>query len=462
MKAWFFNLVYVVLLTVFSPLLIYKAVKQGKYRRGFKQKYLGRIPRRRNVLAKANKEDLPEIRMLWFHAVSVGEINLLRPLLKLIKETRPNWCCAVSTTSMTGMELAKKLYGNDWSVFYCPLDFSWAVSKAMNRLQPDLLVLAEQELWPNLIGSAKRHRAKVAIINGRFGESGYRRYRWVRRFIAPMLRQIDAIAAQSETYAGWFRQLGASTDSIQITGSMKFDGTRQDRNNPDTLRFRELAEISHDDIVFLAGSTQSPEESFAIECYENLKEDFPKLRLILVPRHPERFDEVAGILDEKAVLWERRSKLNSQFFETENTETNSLEGGSTSKAVRPRILLVDTIGELGAWWGTASVAFVGGSMGTRGGQNMLEPAAYGAAVCFGPNTKNFRDIVDLLLRNDAAKVVHDQREMELFVRRCLEEPDFAAELGNHAKGLVQKQLGATKRTFEMLEMLLREQSESIL
>lgn len=455
MKAWFLNLIYVALLIVFSPLLIYKAIKQGKYRRGFKQKYLGRIPRRRNALAKADKNDQPGIKILWFHAVSVGEINLLRPLLKQIKETRPNWCCAISTTSMAGMELARKLYGDDWSIFYCPLDFSWAVSKAMKRLQPDMLVLAEQELWPNLIACAKQHGAKIAIINGRFGESGYRRYLWIRRLVAPMLRQIDAIAAQSETYAGWFRQLGASTDTIQITGSMKFDGAGQDRNNSDTLTLRELAEISDDDVVFLAGSTQAPEESFAVECYENLKGEFPKLRLILVPRHPERFEEVAGILDEKAVLWERRSKLRPELIETKNKETDSLEGGSTNKAVRPRILLVDTVGELGAWWGTAAIAFVGGSMGTRGGQNMIEPAAYGAAVSFGPNTKNFRDIVDLLLRDKAAKVVHDQREMEQFVRRCLEEPDFAIELGNHAKELVQKQIGATDRTFEMLKKLFQ-------
>lgn len=455
LKRWFFNFVYCVLLTVFSPLLFYRALKQKKYRHGFRQKYLGRIPRRRKVLHKAGVRDAPDVKLVWFHAVSVGEVNLLRPLLKRIREVRPQWVCVVSTTSQTGMNLAEKLFGNDYSVFYCPLDFSWAVSKSVQRLKPDLLVLAEQELWPNLIDTAHQNGVKTAIINGRFSESGYKKYLWVRPFVTPMLRQLNAVAVQSETYAGWFRHLGASADTIRITGSMKFDGVRSDRNNPDTQRFRKLAGITDEDIVFLAGSTQAPEEQFALECYENLKTEFPQLRLILVPRHPERFDDVAKILNEKSVLWQRRSALNPP----EKTLDESVcvrEGDCSHKNVQPRILLVDSVGELGAWWGTAHVAFVGGSMGSRGGQNMLEPAAYGAAVSFGPNTKNFRDITDLLLREEAAQVVNDQQEMQTFVRRCLEETAFAQHLGQRAQELVQRHTGATQRTLEMLETLWNE------
>ncbi|MDR0705900.1 MAG: 3-deoxy-D-manno-octulosonic acid transferase, partial [Planctomycetaceae bacterium] len=270
-RDWFFNLIYIVILIVLSPLLFYRALKQGKYQSGFKQKYLGRIPRRRKVLAKTGSVDSPEIKIVWFHAVSVGEVNLLRPILKLIQESKSNWRCVVSTTSRTGMELALKLFGGELPVFYCPLDFSWAVDKAMQRLRPDLLVLAEQELWPNLIHAAKHYGAKVAIINGRLSETGYKRYLWIRRLIAPTFRQIDMIAVQSETYAGWFHRLGASANSIRVIGSMKFDGAKSDRHNPETQHLKSLAGISDDDIVFLAGSTQSPEEKYAIECYEHLK-----------------------------------------------------------------------------------------------------------------------------------------------------------------------------------------------
>jgi 3-deoxy-D-manno-octulosonic-acid transferase len=346
------------------------------------------------------------------------------------------------------MELAKQMYGSNHAVFYCPLDFSWAVEKAFQRLKPDLLVLVEQELWPNLIDTAKRFGTKIAIINGRFGEGGYKRYLWIRPIIAPMLRKFDLIAPQTELYAGWFRGLGVSSEAIHITGSIKFDGANTDRNNSETERFRTLAGISADDIVFLAGSTQHPEEAFAVECYEHLKKEFPRLRLIIVPRHPERFDEVAAMLEGKGVLWERRSML---------SEIARKSGGLTPPGEsQAKILLVDTIGELGGWWGTAAIAYVGGSMGTRGGQNMIEPAAYGAAVCFGPNTKNFRDIVEMMLRDNAAQVVHDQREMERFVRRCLEEPDFAVQLGVNAQDLVKRQTGATRRTLELLEGLFRE------
>ena len=434
MRRWLFNLIYFGILLLFSPMILYRALRHGKYRDGFQQKFLGRVPKRWRVLR--NHPDGPGTNVVWFHAVSVGEVKLLGPLLRTIRETQPDWCCAISTTSKTGMELAKQVFSNDWTVFYCPLDFSWAVETAFQRLKPDLLVLVEQELWPNLIESAKQHGVKTAIINGRFGESGYKRYLWIRPLIASLLRQFDLIAPQNEVYAGWFRRLGASCEVMQITGSIKFDGANTDRNNSETERFRTLAGITAEDIVFLAGSTQHPEEAFAVECYEHLKRDFPQLRLILVPRHPERFDGVSAMLDDKEVLWERRSALS--------------ESGKTSGA---RILLVDTVGELGGWWGTATIAYVGGSMGKRGGQNMIEPAAYGAAVCFGPKTKNFSDIVEMMLRDNAAQVVHDQREMEHFVRRCLEEPDFAGQLGSNAQSLVQRHGGATQKTLELLQGL---------
>lgn len=466
-KRWFFNLVYLLLLLVLSPVLFYRMLKQGKYRRGFKQKYFGRIPRRERVLHGKKRSKNRPARIVWFHAVSVGEVNLLRPILKRIEDTHSDWCCVISTTSATGMELARKLFGERYTVFYCPLDFSWAVEKAMQRLRPDMLVLAEQELWPNLVEAATRHDVKLAVINGRMSESGYKRYRWIRPLVASMLRRFDGIAVQSETYAGWFHHLGASSDRIRITGSMKFDGARSDRDNPETQRCRTLAGIADTDLVFLAGSTQSPEEAMAVDVYENLKADVPELRLILVPRHPERFDDVAAMLEEKGLLWERRSLLRPVEASSEASSDLPIDasagdlivGESTRKSIRPRILLVDTVGELGAWWGAADIAFVGGSMGSRGGQNMIEPAAYGAAVCFGPNTRNFRDIVDLMLRNDAARVVHDQREMEQFVRLCLTDRTERERLGTQAGELVRRQLGATDRTLAMLEELLPQTTE---
>ena len=217
------------------------------------------------------------------------------------------------------------------------------------------------------------------------------------------------------------------------------DGAQTDRNNPVTRRLARLAGISIGDIVFLAGSTQEPEEALALAAYRRLSADHPRLRLILVPRHPDRFAAVAEMLDRSEVAWQRRSRL-------EEDELNPAG----------RVLLVDAVGELGAWWGTAHVAFVGGSMGSRGGQNMIEPAAYGAAVSFGPNTHNFREIVAEMLPRHAAVVVHDADELTSFVRRALEEPGFADRLGRQARSLVAGQLGATGRTVELIGALMHQ------
>ncbi|MDR3108110.1 MAG: 3-deoxy-D-manno-octulosonic acid transferase [Planctomycetaceae bacterium] len=447
---YFFNTIYILTIIIVSPVLFFRALRYGKYRRGFRQKWLGRSPRRADVASGSQR--------LWFHAVSVGEVKLLQPLLTAIRSSHPEWECVISTTSNTGMELAAKLYGDHYTIFFCPLDFSWAVRKALSRIKPTMLLLTEQELWPNLINIASSRGVKLVLINGRFSDKGYKRYRYIRFLIRPLLQLFDCVAVQSETYAGWYHQLGAPADRIFVTGSMKFDGANTDRENKSTRLLRQLAGITDSDVVFLAGSTQEPEEMMAVDCYEHLKHTFPSLRLILVPRHPERFDKVAYQLTERGVLWERRSRLTD--YDNSGGKDNDNKSGihlsdSTNVTVRPRILLVDTIGELGAWWGTSHIAFVGGSINTRGGQNMIEPAAYGAAVCFGPNTKNFRDIVALILRNEAAAVVNDQRGMETFVQRCLEDTNYRNTLGQNGIKLVEQHAGATGRTLELIERIVR-------
>ena len=426
------NFLYLIALTLLSPWLVYRAATTGRYREGLGQKLLGLVPQRVSTDGQSQK-------CFWLHAVSVGEVNLLGRLIEEIEKQLPEVQCVVSTTTKTGMELARKKYGERLMVFYCPFDFTWAVRRAMWRVRPDVLILAELELWPNLIRAAKKYGASVAVVNGRLSENSFRGYRRIRPLVRPILRRLDLVAAQDESYAERFRQLGTNDSAVHVTGSMKYDGATTDRNNPRTVELAKLAGITSDDTVFLAGSTQEPEEQAALDAYQALLEHYPSLRLILVPRHPERFDAVARLLDESGVAWIRRSQLGSD----QNV------GGEAY----PRVLLVDTIGELGAWWGTARIAFVGGSFGSRGGQNMIEPAAYGAAVSFGPNTRNFRDIVSAMLARDAATVVADAEELQSFVQRCLKYPDYAAKLGDRASQLVSDQLGATARTVGLLAKL---------
>ena len=189
------------------------------------------------------------------------------------------------------------------------LDFTWAVNAAMRRIRPDVLVLAELELWPNLVWAARRHGARTAVINGRLSQRSFAGYRRIRPLVSRLLRSIDCIAVQDETYAERFRALGARPEAVHVTGSMKYDGAQTDRDNPATRRLAALAGLAADDVVFLAGSTQEPEESVALEVFQQLSRDWPQLRLIIVPRHPERFDAVARMLDASGVAWQRRTLL---------------------------------------------------------------------------------------------------------------------------------------------------------
>ncbi len=419
------NLIYLALIGLASPWLLYCAVCKQKYRQGWAAKLLGFVPLRRSQRP-----------CIWWHAVSVGEVNLLPALVTEWKRRRPEWDCVVSTTTRTGYELARKRFPNE-SVFYCPLDFTWSVRRALRRVRPDVFVLAELELWPNLIRAAHRRGVRVAVVNGRLSDHSFRGYRRIRWFVRRVVRQIDLVAVQNPRYASRFAQLGAPTTAIHVTGSIKFDGARGDRDQPATRALRRLWGLADHHHVLLAGSTQAPEESMAVEAFRAVLADRDAWRLIVVPRHPERFDDVAQMLRGTGLAWQRRSTLESQ--------------GADPAA---RVLLVDTIGELGAWWGTADIGFVGGSMGQRGGQNMIEPAAYGLAVCFGPNTWNFRDIVRMLLDRNAAVVVHDQDQLNAFVRQCVENPAETRTLGEAARRCVLEQQGATNRTVHDLLKLV--------
>ena len=424
LTRWSLNLMYLAALTFASPLIAYKSWRTGKYREGFGQKLMGRLRTRKGSRY-----------CVWLHAVSVGEVNLIEVLIEELRRRHPKWEFCVTTSTKSGYDLARKKYRRDYAVFYCPLDFTWAVKRAVRRVRPDLLLLAELELWPNLIAEVKKQGGKVAVVNGRLSENSFKGYRRLGSIVQKTLASVDLVAAQDQATAERFEAIGAKPEVIQVSGSLKYDGASTTKSNPVTNHFRELCCWKGNETIFLAGSTQEPEEAIALQVFEELTEDHPELRLILVPRHPERFDEVAKLLDSSGLAWNRRSELESAI-------------GTDEEA---KILLVDSVGELGSWWGLADIGFVGGSFGDRGGQNMIEPAAYGVATSFGPNTKNFRDIVSTLLKADAARVVQTPDDLQAFVTACLKMPSEAKQLGLRAQALVESQLGATYRTANLVE-----------
>lgn len=409
---------------------------QGKNRRGWLQKIFGAVD--------ARKSNGP---CLWFHAVSVGEVNLLAPILRQLKQIQPDWVIVISSTTETGYDLARQKYPEHY-IFFCPFDFTWAIKRVLKRLRPNALVLAELELWPNLIQTTRNAGLPIAVINGRLSASSFEGYQKIRWIISPTLKRLSWVAAQNETYARRFRDLGCNPENLCVTGSIKFDGVESDRNNAQTVRLSGLAELIPSDFVWVAGSTQLEEDLILAQTYQRLAKTIPNLKLILVPRHPERCGQLASRLDQLGIPHRFRSQFpNDSVAETGPPRLDS----ETSLAP---VLIVDVIGELGGWWGRADVAYVGGSMGHRGGQNMIEPAAFGTPISFGPHTENFRDIVEEFLEHEAATIVYDAESIQAFVESVFSQPDWAHQIGLRAQWVVNHRAGASRRTVESLCQLI--------
>jgi 3-deoxy-D-manno-octulosonic-acid transferase len=423
---WILNLLYLIALMVLSPWLALQALTRSKFRRGLWHKLIGHAFRRRS--------NAP---CIWFHGVSVGEIHLLQHVVAAFQRRHPHWHCVISTTTDTGFAEAKKRFPG-LAVFWWPFDFSWAVKRALRRVRPDVVVLAEGELWPNFLTLAKRRGVRLAVINGRMSPRSLGHYRKLGGLARRVWCKLDLVAAQTEEYAANFRALGAAPDVVHVTGSVKYDGASSDRSQPRTRQLRELLAVAPDDLVWIAGSTQTPEEQIAVDAFRRLRLQCSDLRLFLVPRQKDRFDEVAALLERSGLPYIRRSGL------------------TTERPVdRSAIVLVDTIGELGALWGLADVAFVGGSMdGQRGGQNMIEPAAYGAALLFGPHVWNFKEPAARLLEHDAAVQVADAACLERELGRLVNDPEARRRMGTAARCFVQSQQGATARTLTLIDQLI--------
>ena len=423
------NIVYCLLLLALSPWVVWRVVVQKKNRRGWRQKLFGSIPRR--------ESDRP---CIWVHAVSVGEVNLLGPLLAELEGNYPDIEIAISTTTETGFDLANKKFA-DKLVFFCPADFSWAINRVIHRLRPSMLLLTELELWPNLISVTSQQGVAVALINGRVSENSFHGYRRARFFVSRLLNKLDIATVQTEQYGDRLQQLGMQPDRIHVCGNMKFDCFNLSDDNQRMAELVKLAAIEPEQFVFLAGSTQENEDKLAIEVYQKLVAEHPQLKLILVPRHPERTGRLTTYMEEQGVPYRLRSQLPDT---TANRSTRSPIENSA-------VLIVDVIGELRDWWQRADAGYVGGSIGTRGGQSMIEPAAFAVPICFGPDTENFKDVVELLKSNNAAQVVHNVDDISSFVRSTLTDKETATSMGDRAQQTVTTQRGATSRTHRALQ-----------
>ncbi len=377
----------------------------------------------------------PPGKVVWFHGVSVGEIILLETLLGEFVKSRPDLSCIVSCSTDTGMSEALKRHPG-YLPFPFPFDFSFAVNRALDALRPDLVVLAESELWPNFLGAVHKRQIPLAVINARMSPKSLGRWKMIRPLVRGLFRKVDQWAIQQPGHAAALGQMGVDASRLHVTGSVKFDHAGHAANPEKIHGLRQYLDLQSDEILWVVGSTQPPEERICLEAFVALKKEFPLLRMAIVPRDPSRGAEIATQGRSLGFACPRRS-LGEKVAKSEP------------------VAILDTIGELGTLWNLAKLAFVGGSLdGKRGGQNMIEPAAIGLVPVFGPHVWNFQAIANSLVAGGMADKVANPDELLGAMREQLGSPEKRVARGEKAKEFVLSQQGATRRTVELLSSMI--------
>jgi 3-deoxy-D-manno-octulosonic-acid transferase len=410
-------------LLVSLPYWLLQRLRHGKYRFGLSER-LGRIPPRLSASAAR-----PSI---WVHAVSVGEVLAISGLVAELKSRFSEHRVMVSTTTDTGQNLARTRFGAE-NVFYFPLDFAFAVRPYLRLLRPELIVIAETEFWPNFLRLAHASGTRIAIVNARISDRSRPGYWRFRRLLTGVLRQVDLFLTQTGEDARRLEQIGALAERIQVTGNLKFD-VPVPAAPPIVASLRAAFRDANAGPVMVCGSTVDGEEPLLLQAFENVLASHPRAVMILAPRHPERFGQVAELLEKLGIRFWRRSLWSG----------DPIVGG---------VVLIDTIGELAALYSLADVAFVGGSLVPRGGHNIIEPALHGVPIVVGHHTENFRDIVSVFQSRDAVRVV-GPAELPLVLMELIANLEERVALGRRAAETLRAQMGATQRTVQALEKLL--------
>jgi 3-deoxy-D-manno-octulosonic-acid transferase len=435
-----YSLLLVLGITALLPRLLLDATRHGKYVTGLSQR-LGNLPR----IHRDGR------RLVWLHCVSVGETLAARPLVDGLFRKFPDLSLVISTTTVTGQRVANEAFGSKAElVFYFPIDLTWIVRRALNRIAPDLILIMETEIWPNLLRECSRRGIPAGIVNGRLSETSFRRYRLIRRFISRVLGDISIAVMQSPEDAKRLEALGIPSERVFISGNIKFDVASDESMKELTAAFSERFELNGTLPVILAASTHDPEEAIIIESFEQVARDATVLRprLIIAPRHPERFKEVASLIGRSGLGWARRSE---PALDTDRSAD---------------VILLDSIGELRAVYPLATLVFVGGSITPHGGQNLLEPASASVAVITGPHTWNFAAVVEAMNRANALiqmpEMPRDEtvKLLATHMKTLLSDDARREQMARVAFEVVKVNRGATDRTVSLISPLLVENGDN--
>ncbi|MFA5114543.1 MAG: 3-deoxy-D-manno-octulosonic acid transferase [Candidatus Omnitrophota bacterium] len=395
-----------------------------KFHRGFLRR-LGILP-----------QDLMMKRPIWIHAVSLGEAKAVRTLVEILRSVYPQKQFVFSTVTTTGNKIAREMAREGDLVTYLPLDFSFSVRNTIARINPCIFIIAETEIWPNLISCLFGRGIPVVIVNGRISDRSFRGYRIIKFLFEPILRKVSLFCVQSDSDAARFVALGVAPQNIRVSGNMKFDIEDNPRLEDDAAGYRRKLGLGEGDRLLVCGSTHPGEEELLLDVYRQLSGDYRRLHLLLAPRHPERSVQVGDLIRKAGFQPSATSRLG--------------QGGSKGE----KVFIVDSIGELMGYYAAADLVFIGGSLIKKGGHNILEPAVLAKPVIFGPYMFNFRDIARMFLDNQAALSVRGSGELKTRLKELLDNPAKALLLGVRGRQLILENRGATGRILKEIESFL--------
>jgi 3-deoxy-D-manno-octulosonic-acid transferase len=424
------NSIYLLIILLISPVLFYRMLRHKRYRTGWSQRF-GSIDRK-----------YPDKKCIWLHAVSLGEINAAKTIIGALEESCPDYEIAISTTTDTGFARAKELYGTRHTVFYFPLDFSFTMRRAFDRIRPAVCLLMELEVWYNFSRIAASQNIPVVVINGRLSEKSFSRYRKIRPLIKSMFANLSLVLAQTEDYAQRFKYLGCPAERVIVSGSLKYD-TAHIADTVDGAGELAAQICLNRQPFWVAGGTGPGEEEIILDVYRELKQNknLRTLRLAIVPRKPERFDEVALLIRQSGFDLLRYSEVKKSGIQNLKSKMDS-------------VILGDTMGDLRKFYSLASVVFVGRTLVPMGGSDMMEAAALNKCTIFGPYAFNFEQTVEALLAGEGAIMVKDKDDLFQATQKCLLEPATAARIANNGQNIIKKNQGATAASIKAISKIL--------
>lgn len=423
-----YSLLTLCLFVVVSPYFLYQAVRHQKYLGSLRQR-LGYLPISFNIDGEES---------IWIHAVSVGEALTARALVADLRARYPRLRLYLSTTTIAGQQVARRGVPHVDGLFYFPFDWTFIVRRTMNIVKPRVFVMMETEIWPNLLRECANRGVKTVLVNGRISARSFPRYRLARVFFRRVLQHVDVFCMQSEESARRIIDIGAVPDRVTVTGSLKFDSLplptiSHGKPRERVLRYFRMAPSR---LVVMAGSTVKGEEPAILRAFARVRLTSPHAILIIAPRQPERFGEVERLSKDLGFATVRRSNL------------------PIDAEPKAEVVVLDTLGELAQLYQVATAVFVGGSLVDHGGHNILEPAAFGKPILFGPHMHNFKEIAETFLTNGAAVQVASDRDLEAALLGLVTDPVRRARLGAAAKALVEANRGAKDKTLRVFAELL--------